>query len=249
MIRIARFARPQARVLPAVLLAAVLLAGCGSSSSSSTTAPAPRYGTATGSAAPTAKIPGAAEVRAEFAGIPQHGEVAGDPKAPWTLVEYGDLQCPACKFAALTTLPDVVKQLVRTGKIRLAMRLFGYVGPDSKPAANYAWAAARQNRLHEFTRLWYANQGQENSGYVTDAFAKRIAAGVGGLDAARVVSDAKSVPVRALQQRTSDEFKRLALQGTPSFLIGRTGSSKLSPIDLGDGTGAAAVAAIQAAIS
>ena len=250
MTRTARITRPSAWLLPAILLAIVLLTGCGSSSSSSsTTAPAPRYGTATGAAAPAANIPGAAGVRAEFAGIPQHGEVAGDPKAPWTLVEYGDLQCPACRFAALTQLPDVVTQLVRTGKIRFAMRPFGYVGPDSKPAANYAWAAARQNRLHEFTRLWYANQGAENSGYVTDAFARRIASGVGGLDGARLVRDAKTVPVRALGQRTTDEFTTLGLQGTPSFLIGRTGSTQLQPIDLGDGTGAAAVAAIQAAIS
>ena len=115
--------------------------------------------------------------------------------------------------------------------------------------SNYAWAASKQDRLHEFTSLWYLNQGEENSGYVTDAFARKIASGVNGLDADRLLRDAKSFPVRSLQQRTSDEFRRRNLQGTPSFLIGKTGSSTLTDIDLGEGSGADAVAAIQAAIS
>ena len=58
---------------------------------------------------------------------------------------------------------------------------------------------------------------------------------------------ALAVPVRALSQRTADEFAAKNLNGTPSFLIGKTGG-KLTDIDLGDGTGAAAVAAIQSAI-
>ena len=224
-----------------VLLLAALMAGCGSSSSSSSTA------TPKSSTTAAAAVPGADVVRAEFAGIPQRGEVAGDPKAPWTLVEYGDLQCPACKYYANTTLPDVVSQLVKPGKIQFGMRPFGFVGPDSVPAANYAWAAAKQDRLHSFARLWYLNQGEENSGYVTDAFARKIASGVDGLDADKLIADAKGVPVRALSQRTADEFAAKKLTGTPSFLFGKTGG-QLAPIDLGDGTGAAAVAAIQAAM-
>jgi protein-disulfide isomerase len=223
-----------------VLLIAVGVSACGSKDSSTSSS------TAT-STAGAETVPGADKVRAEFAGIPQRGEVLGDPKAPWTLVEYGDLQCPACKFYSETTMPDVVSQLVKPGKIQFAMRPFGFVGPDSVPAANYAWAASKQNKLHDFTSLWYLNQGEENSGYVTDAFARRIASGVDGLNADQLIRDAKGVPVRALSQRTADEFAAKKLNGTPSFLIGKTGGP-LREIDLGDGTGAAAVAAIQAAI-
>lgn len=226
-----------------VLLLAAVLAGCGSKDGSSSSSTA-----ATGaSTTAAADVPGADAVRAEFAGIPQRGEVAGDPKAPYTLVEYGDLQCPACKYYANTTLPDVMSQLVKTGKVRFGMRPFGFVGPDSVPAANYAWAAAKQDKLHAFTRLWYLNQGEENSGYVTDAFARKIASGVDGLDADQLIADAKSVPVRALTQRTADEFDAKGLTGTPSFLFGKTGG-ELAPIELGDGSGAAAVAALQAAM-
>ena len=226
-----------------ILLAAVAITGCGSKDASSSSSSA----TSKTSTSAAVAVPGAGAVSAEFAGIPQRGEVLGDPKAPWTLVEYGDLQCPACKFYANTTLPDVVSQLVKAGKIQFAMRAFGFVGPDSVPAANYAWAASKQNKLHDFSRLWYLNQGKENSGYVSDAFARRIASGVDGLDADQLIRDAKTVPVRALSQRTADEFRAKNLNGTPSFLIGKTGG-QLTDIDLGDGTGAAAVAAIQSAI-
>jgi protein-disulfide isomerase len=228
--------------LAAALAVVVALAGCGSSGDSKTTS-----SSTTTKPAAAAAIPGAAIVHAEFAGIPQQGEVAGDPKAPWTLEEFGDLQCPACKYYADTTLPAVVAKLVRTGKVRFAMRPFGYVGPDSVPAAAYAWAAAKQDKLHEFARLWYLNQGDENSGYVTDAFARRVASGVVGLDPAQLIRDAKTVPVRSKVQVTSDEFDRRGLKGTPSFIFGPT-NGKLSTIDLGDGTGAQAVAAIQAAM-
>src|SRR5580765_4293621 len=39
-------------------------------------------------------LPGAAEVATMLKGIPQHGTVLGSPKAPVTMVEYVDLQCP-----------------------------------------------------------------------------------------------------------------------------------------------------------
>lgn len=240
--------RPHApAALALVLVAALALAACGGSGSKTAgTGSATVSGAGTSPAA--AAVPGADVARAEFAGIAQSGAVAGSPKAAWTLVEFGDLQCPACKFYANTTLPPVVEKLVRTGRIRFEMRPFGFVGPDSVPAAAYAWAAANQNRLHEFARLWYLNQGEENSGYVTDAFARRIAAGVPGLDPGRLVSDAKTLAVRGRAKQTAGEFQRRGLNGTPSFLIGRTGG-KLTELNLGSGTGAEAVAAIEAAIS
>src|SRR2546423_12689290 len=38
-------------------------------------------------------------------GIPQHGTIVGEARAPVTLVEYADLQCPYCGEWARTTLP------------------------------------------------------------------------------------------------------------------------------------------------
>src|SRR5688572_8955188 len=50
-----------------------------------------------------------------FRGIPERNGVLGDPAAPLTLTEYVDLQCPVCAAAARETLPDIVRDYVRTG--------------------------------------------------------------------------------------------------------------------------------------
>src|SRR5690606_28229769 len=94
------------------------------------------------------------------------------------------------------------------------------LGPDSVRAAEVAEAAAQENRSWEFTKLFFANQGSENSGYLTEDFLAKIARGAG-------------LSARALQQPVSDEVQRaldedmaLAQQhgfaSTPSFLIGRS---------------------------
>ena len=54
------------------------------------------------------------EVTSLLSGVPQNGNVLGDPKAPVTLVYYGDLECPICKEFTLSVLPSIVQQWVRT---------------------------------------------------------------------------------------------------------------------------------------
>ncbi len=168
----------------------------------------------------------------EFNGIPQQGAALGDPKAPYTMVEYGDLICPACKEFSDNILPPVIQQYVRTGKLRMELRLFGFVRDYSTPAAEYGWAAAAQDKLWPFSKIWYVNQGDENTNYVNDAFARRIASGVPGLDADRMVADAHKRSTREQLDVIARQFVTFGFQGTPSFAAGKTGGT-LRPIDLG----------------
>ena len=45
-----------------------------------------------------------AAVNQELHGIPQSGNTLGNPKAPVTITEYGDLVCPTCDDFALTSV-------------------------------------------------------------------------------------------------------------------------------------------------
>ena len=145
--------------------------------------------------------------REEFGGIAQDGAVLGDPKAPYTLVEYADLICPACKAYADDVIPVIVQDYVRSGKLRLELRPFGFVRDWSTPAAHYAWAAAQQDKLHDFAKVWYVNQGDENDNYADDAFARRIASGVPGLDADRLIRDSRSADAATATEQTATQIQ------------------------------------------
>jgi protein-disulfide isomerase len=178
------------------------------------------------------KVPGQSLVSAEFDGIPQSGAVLGNPKAAHTLVEYGDLICPACKSYSDQIIPSIVQKYVRTGKLRMELRPFGFIRDWSTPAAHYAWAAAEQNKLWNFSKLWYLNQLDENDNYVNDAFARKIAGGVPGLDANKLIADSKSAKAKSEASQTAAQFQALGFDATPSFAAGTTGGTMKS-FDLG----------------
>ena len=62
----------------------------------------------------------------------------GDPKAPITVTEYLDPQCPICAEASKANLPHLIKNYVRTGKVKLQARTLSFLGPDSVTAAKFA---------------------------------------------------------------------------------------------------------------
>jgi protein-disulfide isomerase len=159
-----------------------------------------------------------------FTGIPERDGVLGDPKAPVTVTEYVDLQCPICAATARSTLPALVRDYVRTGKVKLEARTLHFIGPDSQRAARVAAGAARQNRLWPFLEAFYAAQGEENSGYVTDAFLRSVA-GAAGVDAGAALAQADGSAAQAQLDRADADAQRLGIDSTPTFTVVR-GSGK-----------------------
>lgn len=162
----------------------------------------------------------ATDVLALVTGIPQAGTVLGDPTAKVTMAQYEDLQCPICKRYTDDAFPAIVTEYVRTGRIKLNFRGLAFIGPDSEKALRIALAAGRQNRLWQVVELFYAKQGQENSGWVTDGLIDEVLAEVPGLDAAKVKADATSAAVTKEIAAIGAEAQTRNVQGTPSFFIG-----------------------------
>jgi protein-disulfide isomerase len=165
-----------------------------------------------------------------FQGIPQTGNVLGDPKAPVTIEEYVDLQCPFCQRFSQDALPDVVKEYVKTGQAKIVLQTLTFIGPDSERAARVAWATAEQNKMFEFVENFYANQGEENTGYVTEDFLKKIAGGVTGLDATKALDGRDSAKVSSSIQGSQSSARKANVDSTPSFLVGPSGK-QLSKIE------------------
>jgi protein-disulfide isomerase len=184
----------------------------------------------------TAKTP-APSKSTLFAGIPEHDGVLGDPKAPVTVTEFLDLQCPICAEASKTTLPTLVDDYVRTGKVKLQARTLHFIGADSSRAAQAAAGAQAQGKLWPFVEAFYAAQGQENSGYVTAAFLRSVATAAGA-DPAKVVAATSDQGMA----KADAEANRLRVNSTPTFAATKNGKTTVI------GSGGLDAAALQKAL-
>jgi protein-disulfide isomerase len=200
-----------ALAMAGLLVVVIMLTGGNSSSSQATASPQ-------GSEAVN-------RTEALLGGIPQHGTVLGNPKAPVTLQFFGDLQCKESRQVMLGALPFLIRHWVRDGKLRI---LFRSLETDTLDKSEFlgqqiaALAAGRQEKMWTFIDLFYREQRPEFTSYAGDAFLEGIAeqAGVGmGVWEKDRESDGMTGKI------TSDEVmaKIKGLKSTPSFLIGPTG--------------------------
>lgn len=154
------------------------------------------------------------------AGIPQKATVLGNPEATVRMLQFEDLQCPICKTYTDDAFPAIVEEYVRPGRVKIDFRGLAFLGPDSDKALRIVVAAGFQNKLWDVVGLLYAQQGEENSGWVTDELIDEILAQVPGLDAAKVKVDAKSAAVTKEIAAVQAEATALKVPGTPWFYIG-----------------------------
>ncbi len=181
------------------------------------------------------------EVSSLVDGIPQNGNTLGNPNAPVTLQYFGDLECPICKEFTLGALPPLIQRWVRTGKLKIEYRSLETATREPevfKTQQVAALAAGKQNKMWNFVETFYHEQGEEDSGYVTESYIQGLAQQVPGLDLTKWTSD-RSEPALANQVAADAQAANAAgFTGTPSFLIGKSGGamSKLEYSSLTDPT-------------
>lgn len=182
-----------------------------------------------------ARVSGAAATNALFRGIPQSGNVLGNLNAPATLVEFAEPQCPYCGAWARETLPTIVRDYVRSGKLKLVFHGISFIRPtsDSTRALGALAAAGAQGRQFQLLDLLYRNQGNEGSGWITDDLLRSLGAAVPGLDVERMVAERSSAATRAtIHKSASAAAKVMGSQPrTPTFLAGRSGGT-LAPMPI-----------------
>jgi protein-disulfide isomerase len=166
-----------------------------------------------------------AQIEETFDGISQSGTFLGDPNASVVVTEFADLQCPFCADFAANALPEVIDRHVRTDEIAMELKLINILGEDSVKASEVAAAAADQNRLWQFSEVFYLNQREENSGYVTDQFLLVTAENTPGLDADQAMLDRSSPEAKALIDQNEATARQLGVNSTPSFYISIDGGA------------------------
>ncbi len=167
----------------------------------------------------------AEEVSALLSGIPQRANTLGRSTAPLTLTYYGDLECPFCRQFTLDALPSIIRRWVRGGQLKieyLAMETATREPKTFQIQQAAALAAGMQGKMWNFIEIFYHEQGEEDSGYVTDKYLDAIADQVPGLGVT-LWSEERYDPMLAAQVTAEAKAAlRAGFTGTPTFRVGRS---------------------------
>ncbi|MEM9062908.1 MAG: DsbA family protein [Pseudomonadota bacterium] len=152
-----------------------------------------------------------------------HSFVGGNPDGDITLVEFLDYRCGFCKRAH----PEVLEVLDRDPNVRLIVKEFPILGPDSVAAGRMALAALDldQSKYEELNDALMSYNGN-----LTEQVAYKIASGV-GYDIPELKSRAGSPEIEARLQSNYTLAQALNLQGTPAFIIGNEVIRGYLPVD------------------
>jgi protein-disulfide isomerase len=140
--------------------------------------------------------------------------VVGNPKGDVTIVEFFDYNCGYCK----RSLADLDKMIAADPKLRIILKDFPILGPDSVAASRIAVALRKQasgDKYWEYHRRLLT----ETKGRVNADAAFALAASM-GFDIGRLKSDAESGEAEAALRQVMDVADALGINGTPAFVIG-----------------------------
>jgi protein-disulfide isomerase len=141
----------------------------------------------------------------------------GSANAPLTLIEFTDYQCPFCRQFHQTTFADIKKNYVDTGKLRFISRDFPLdIHNNAMRASLAAHCAGDQGKFWELRDLMIAN-GNRLEAPSIDLYAKQLK-----LDSDRLDKCIASGTYQARVDQDLAEGKAAGINGTPSFLLGRT---------------------------
>ncbi|MFA6519757.1 MAG: thioredoxin domain-containing protein [Candidatus Paceibacterota bacterium] len=198
----------------AVILAGLFIAGAvlwnGSKS------PVAPSGTAAAPAAPSANIK---DIKTD--GDP----FIGSANAPVTIAFWSDFQCPFCKQFELTTFPQIVKDYVDTGKVKVVFMNFTFLGNDSTTAALYdrsIWKLYPDQYMAWRTAMYEAQDEEQDIGFGDAASIDKLNATITGIDAKKVAADVKANTSAYQAEADADkaEAQKAGVNATPGFVIG-----------------------------
>lgn len=152
-------------------------------------------------------------------GVTEVDHIKGNPDATVTLVEYSDLQCPAC--AAFQ--PALNEVLAAYGdQIRFEYKHFPLpIHPFAQQAAMAAEAAGQQGKFFEFHDALFANQQAWASAATPNAFFIQYAEEL-GLDTEMFRRHLNSSLLRESIMADMASARELGLTGTPTFYLNGT---------------------------
>lgn len=183
-----------------VVLSSALLVSCGTATNTNVNAGATVTGTGV-----------------DMSGAAPSTHVQGNPNAKAVLVEFSDLQCPACKNAE-PSVKSIVDEF--GGNLRFEYRYFPLttIHKNSLLAAHAAEAAGLQGKFWEMKTQMFNTQDDwaesDNAMDTFKAYAKDL-----GLDVAKFEQDTNSAAVQSTVANDIALGNQIGVNATPSFYL------------------------------
>lgn len=143
----------------------------------------------------------------------------GDPNAPIKILEYSDFQCPYCRIFYENTEAQLMEQFVDTGTAYFEYKsVGGFIGPESRDAAEAAYCAGDQGMFWEMHDVIFANQTGENVGAYSERRLEALAEAI-DLDMGEFNECLSSGKYADLVEQDAKDATAAGIQATPSFII------------------------------
>jgi protein-disulfide isomerase len=176
---------------------------------------------------------------ADITKIKTEGEpTIGNPSAPVTMAIWFDYQCPFCKAYEVggvpainnktpAAIPDIIKNYVDTGKVKIVLKDFQFLGDDSQTAALFAravWNAYPDRFFDWYEAMMKAQDDEGDVGFGDLASIETLTKTVPGIDVAKVeaLMNANKSTYQAAIAADKAEAASIGINGTPGTLIGTT---------------------------
>jgi protein-disulfide isomerase len=178
----------------------------------------------TGGTKPTTDEPGGA-VAADIKNLKiGSSPVIGSATAPVTIAVWFDYQCPFCKRYELDSMEQIYTNYVQTGKVKVVLKDYQFLGPDSDTASVIARAVweAYPEKFHDWYKAIMTAQDDENGGFGDEASVLALTKTVAGIDADKVAKLAKEKKADYQKAIAADRAEGTAfgINGTPGTLVG-----------------------------
>jgi len=142
----------------------------------------------------------------------------GDPKAPVTIVEFSDFECPFCKRSNDGAIKQINEEYVSKGKVRLVFR--DYPLPFHKkaiPAAVAANCAGEQDKYWEVHEFLFQNPKTNLDIPTIIGSAEEL-----GMDKAKFEACVNDKSKEKEITKDMEDGQKYGVRGTPSYFIGKT---------------------------
>jgi len=215
------------RWAPVVVMLSAFLVACTTATPETTAAQNPRSSRSSGmtdrEATPAIVTPAPPQVSLD------RDHRLGDPQAGIGIVEFSDYECPYCRGFHQESFPQLKQKYVDSGVVQFIHKDLPLttIHAQAMPAALAAVCAGEQGRFWDMYNALFEN-ALDPALYA--GLAQRL-----GLDAAKFAACLKNPVSGRVIMRDMSEARRLGINATPSFLIGRIEGNTLTVVRMAQG--------------